>query len=148
MRNIVFNIQHLAAVYVNVESALERKIYLSVLTNTATARAFNIRVSQLQEAVAPDGCLQYHTETAGFVQSFNYADKSEVVDFRRPSYFVSSPLTVLDGGFQAGRGDDADDDDGESTVCCSVFSRSVDNCCSWDANCICTTSGAKTAFDS
>lgn len=86
--------------YVNVESALERKIYLSVLTNTATARAFNIRVSQLQEAVAPDGCLQYHTETAGFVQSFNYADKSEVVDYRRPSYFVSSPLTVLDGDFR------------------------------------------------
>lgn len=81
-------------VYVNVESVLDRKIYLSVLTNTATARAFNIRVSQLQEAVAPVGCLQYYTDHTGFVQTFNYVDASEVVEFRRPSYFVSVLLTV------------------------------------------------------
>lgn len=80
--------------YVNVESALDRKIYLSVLTNTATARAFNIRVSQLREVAAPLGCLQYYTDATGFVQTFNYDDASEVVEYRRPSYFVSVSITV------------------------------------------------------
>lgn len=44
---------------------------------------------QLQEIVAPVGCLQYYTDTTGFVRTFNYEDAAEIVDRRVPSYFVS-----------------------------------------------------------
>lgn len=76
--------------YINVDSTTtERRIFLTVLTNAAAARAFNIRVSQLHEQRAPAGCLQYYEEAAGFVQTFNYEDAAEIVETRQPSYFVS-----------------------------------------------------------
>lgn len=99
--------------YVDVESSAERKLYLSVLAASVASRAFNIRVSQvkfrstvhkrhgivndvshlqLQTIVAPQSCLQYFTEPNGYVQTFNYEDASQIVETRRPSYFVSTLL--------------------------------------------------------
>lgn len=76
-------------VYVDVESAIDGKLYMSILAGTADARAFNIRVSQLQTNVAPLGCLQYYQDEVGAIQTFNYADAAEIVETRLPSYFVS-----------------------------------------------------------
>lgn len=78
--------------YVDVESAMEAKLYMSILGGTADKRAFNIRVSQLQSNVAPMGCLQYYQDDVGTIETFNYVDAAEIVQTRVPSYFVSVPF--------------------------------------------------------
>ncbi|KAG4077894.1 hypothetical protein HA402_013828 [Bradysia odoriphaga] len=76
-------------VYVNVDSSLDRKLYLSVLAASPDARAFNIRISQIQGAFgqAPQNCLQYYQDANGVVQTFNYDDLAEIVEVRNPTYF-------------------------------------------------------------
>lgn len=61
---------------------------MSVITKSATSRAYNIRLTQLKGNEAPFNCLQYYTDPEGWIQTFNYEDASKFVEFRNPSYFV------------------------------------------------------------
>ncbi|CAG9787759.1 unnamed protein product [Diatraea saccharalis] len=64
-------------------------IYFSVQTYSSENRLFSIKISQLtwaDELAAPTGCLQYYTESQGFLESFNYRDRSEIGIARIPSY--------------------------------------------------------------
>ncbi|XP_063826746.1 uncharacterized protein LOC135076197 isoform X1 [Ostrinia nubilalis] len=64
-------------------------IYLSVQTASPESRLYSIKVTQLgsaDELTAPTGCLQYYTEPQGFLESFNFRDRSEIGIPRAPSY--------------------------------------------------------------
>ncbi|KAJ6636937.1 hypothetical protein Bhyg_09663 [Pseudolycoriella hygida] len=84
-------------VYVDVESSLDKKLYLSILAATSDSRAFNIRVSQVQgvNGQAPQNCLQYHKDQNGIIQTFNYDDVSEIIEVRQPTYFLKEDLFYL-----------------------------------------------------
>ncbi|XP_055299975.1 uncharacterized protein LOC129567288 [Sitodiplosis mosellana] len=73
--------------YIEVSNSMDRKVFLTILTSSVATRAFNIRVQQLQDSLAPNNCLQYYTETDGWFQTFNYDDTSQFVTNRVPSYF-------------------------------------------------------------
>lgn len=75
------------SVFVDVEGS--HTLYLKVLTQAADERAFSIKITQLRDNLAPQGCFQYFTTTEGIIKTFNYEDNSQVVLKRRPSYFVS-----------------------------------------------------------
>lgn len=49
LKSFDFETNFSIAVYVDVESSLDRKLYLSVLAASTDARAFNIRISQVNE---------------------------------------------------------------------------------------------------
>ncbi|XP_017488921.1 PREDICTED: uncharacterized protein LOC108377170 [Rhagoletis zephyria] len=60
-------------IYVDVTNSFEKKIYLSFITKVAAGdRSFNIKIVQLENDLAPEGCLQFYPETEGVVKSFNY----------------------------------------------------------------------------
>ncbi|TRY67159.1 hypothetical protein TCAL_15792 [Tigriopus californicus] len=49
-------------------------------TGTASTRIFEIKATQIKcgsRSTPPDGCLQYHTELDGRIQTFNYAPTDE-----------------------------------------------------------------------
>ncbi len=75
--------------YVNVEGAIGKKIYLSIISPNSQSKAFNIKVTQLAENLAPPNCLQWIQTSNGFFSSFNYEDRARIVQKVRPSYFVS-----------------------------------------------------------
>lgn len=85
--------------FIDVENS--EKIQFNVLTKTASDRAFSIKVTQLRDNLAPQGCLQYHTDSEGILKTFNYDDNSQIAMIRKPSYFVSqlSHLTALNRYF-------------------------------------------------
>ncbi|KAM3965022.1 uncharacterized protein ACR2FA_000919 [Aphomia sociella] len=64
-------------------------LYLSVQSVSSDKRLFSIKVTQLtsiDELAAPSGCLQYFSESQGYMESFNYRDKSDIGIARYPSY--------------------------------------------------------------
>ncbi|KAL4716114.1 hypothetical protein ACJJTC_013891 [Scirpophaga incertulas] len=64
-------------------------IVFSIQTISTDSRLFSIKVSQLtgsDELAAPTGCLQYHTNLEGHLESFNFKDTSEIGIARFPSY--------------------------------------------------------------
>lgn len=73
-------------VFIDVENS--EKIQFSILTRSASDRAFSIKVTQLRDNLAPDGCLQYHRNPEGILKTFNYEDNSQITLMRKPSYFV------------------------------------------------------------
>lgn len=75
--------------YIEVGDLLDEKLTLTVITQTAEDRAFSIKITQLNDSLAPRDCLQYFTEPEGIIKTFNYDDISKIVNFRNPSYFVS-----------------------------------------------------------
>lgn len=78
----------LSTVFIDVDGS--DKIQLNIITQTADDRAFSIRVTQLRDNLAPQGCLQYHKTSEGIIKTFNYDDNSQIQYFRKPSYFVSN----------------------------------------------------------
>ncbi|CAB3226793.1 unnamed protein product [Arctia plantaginis] len=64
-------------------------IYLAFQTATSENRLFSIKVTQLtssDELAAPSGCLQYFKPAQGYLESFNYRDKSDIGIARYASY--------------------------------------------------------------
>ncbi|XP_067004160.2 uncharacterized protein [Anabrus simplex] len=67
-------------IYVPVDAAVgSASVSLMVMTSGTKPYHWRIRTTQIDckeqpELVAPTGCLQYHTEMAGTIQSFNYQD--------------------------------------------------------------------------
>lgn len=109
MEMFIFVVVHFTfVVYIEMDNSLDRRLFLSILTNSAGIRAFNMRVTQvnfwnyheyheinsthifqLKDSLAPNNCLQYYTDVDGWFQTFNYDDTSQFVVNRIPSYFVS-----------------------------------------------------------
>ncbi|KAH8277071.1 hypothetical protein KR026_004776 [Drosophila bipectinata] len=75
-------------IYIHVGDSNESKVYLSVFVKVSGGgRSFNIKVSQLEDNLAPNNCLQYFTEPEGIVKSFNYDTDGSIVDNREATYF-------------------------------------------------------------
>ncbi|XP_022216031.2 uncharacterized protein LOC111070042 [Drosophila obscura] len=75
-------------IYIHVGDSNEGKVYLSVFVKVSGgARSFNIKVTQVEEDLAPNNCLQYFSETEGIVKSFNYDIDGSIVDNREATYF-------------------------------------------------------------
>ncbi|KAF9423559.1 hypothetical protein HW555_001114 [Spodoptera exigua] len=75
-------------VYIEV-GEVDGPINFTFQTVSSESRLFSIKVTQLtssDELAAPTGCLQYFTDTQGYLESFNYRDKSDIVIARTPSY--------------------------------------------------------------
>ncbi|XP_049872883.1 uncharacterized protein LOC126371610 [Pectinophora gossypiella] len=75
-------------VYIEVGDS-EGPITLSVQTVSSDSRLFSIKVTQLtstDELAAPSGCLQYFKGSLGYLESFNFRDKSDIAIARSPSY--------------------------------------------------------------
>ncbi|XP_041979786.1 uncharacterized protein LOC121733564 [Aricia agestis] len=67
----------------------EGPINLSIQTLNEENRLFSIKVTQLtasDDLAAPSGCLQYHTEDHGHIESFNYKDRTEIGILRSLGY--------------------------------------------------------------
>ncbi|XP_054747914.1 uncharacterized protein LOC129253520 [Anastrepha obliqua] len=74
-------------IYVDVSNSFEKKIYFSFITKVATGdRSFNIKIVQLEDALAPDGCLQFFTENEGVMKSFNYDTEGAFVSSAQATY--------------------------------------------------------------
>ncbi|XP_011294130.2 uncharacterized protein LOC101889317 [Musca domestica] len=73
--------------YVHVGHSPDRKVYLSIFAKVPTgSRSFNLKITQLEDNLAPDGCLQYYTDMEGIVKSFNYDIEGTVVDNKLATY--------------------------------------------------------------
>ncbi|XP_077301167.1 uncharacterized protein LOC143921689 [Arctopsyche grandis] len=62
--------------------------YVSVLSPSRATRLFQIEVCQIQPesiSAAPAGCLQYHTEPEGVLESFNYQLQSKGIPLIPPN---------------------------------------------------------------
>ncbi|XP_073819676.1 uncharacterized protein [Musca autumnalis] len=74
-------------IYVHVGHSPDRKVYLSIFAKVPTgSRTFNLKITQLEDNLAPDGCLQYYTDMEGIVKSFNYDIEGTVVDNKLATY--------------------------------------------------------------
>ncbi|KAH8324991.1 hypothetical protein KR074_002246 [Drosophila pseudoananassae] len=79
---------YIFSVYIHVGDSNESKVYLSVFVKVSGGgRSFNIKVSQLEDNLAPNNCLQYFTDGEGIVKSFNYDTDGSIVDNREATYF-------------------------------------------------------------
>ncbi|KAH8280095.1 hypothetical protein KR018_007525 [Drosophila ironensis] len=75
-------------IYIHVGDSSESKVYLSVFVKVSGGgRSFNIKVTQIEDDLAPNNCLQYFTESEGVVKSFNYDTDGSIVDNREATYF-------------------------------------------------------------
>ncbi|XP_034487949.1 uncharacterized protein LOC117792093 [Drosophila innubila] len=75
-------------IYVHVGDSNESKVYLSVFVKVSTgARSFNIKISQIEDDLAPDNCLQYFSDGEGIIKSFNYDVDGSIVYNREATYF-------------------------------------------------------------
>ncbi|KAH8315021.1 hypothetical protein KR059_002055 [Drosophila kikkawai] len=75
-------------IYIHVGDSNESKVYLSVfLKVSGGGRSFNIKVTQVDDDLAPNNCLQYFTEGEGLIKSFNYDSDGSIVDNREATYF-------------------------------------------------------------
>jgi len=73
MKNILKIQFNPIAVYIHVGDSNEGKVYLSVFMKVSGGgRSFNIKVTQLEDNLAPNNCLQYFPEAEGLIKSFNY----------------------------------------------------------------------------
>ncbi|XP_039492148.1 uncharacterized protein LOC120452130 isoform X2 [Drosophila santomea] len=75
-------------IYIHVGDSNEGKVYLSVFMKVSGGgRSFNIKVTQLDDDLAPNNCLQYFPEAEGVIKSFNYDTDGSIVDNREATYF-------------------------------------------------------------
>ncbi|XP_036672765.3 uncharacterized protein [Drosophila suzukii] len=75
-------------IYIHVGDSNEGKVYLSVFMKVSGGgRSFNIKVTQLEDNLAPNNCLQYFPEAEGLIKSFNYDTDGSIVDNREATYF-------------------------------------------------------------
>ncbi|KAI5645999.1 hypothetical protein NE865_01892 [Phthorimaea operculella] len=75
-------------VYIEV-GEVDGPITFSIQTVSSDSRLFAIKITQLtasDELAAPAGCLQYFRGPQGYLESFNYRDKSDIAIARTPSY--------------------------------------------------------------
>lgn len=73
--------------YIEVDDS-NRRLQFIFTTRESSDRAFSLKITQIRDYRAPQGCLQYHTQTEGIISTFNYDDFSHIQYYRRPSYFV------------------------------------------------------------
>ncbi|KAL7728449.1 hypothetical protein ACLKA6_005208 [Drosophila palustris] len=74
-------------IYVHVGDSNESKVYLSVFVKVSSgARSFNIKISQVEDDLAPDNCLQYFSDGEGIIKSFNYDVDGSIVNNREATY--------------------------------------------------------------
>ncbi|XP_033164549.1 uncharacterized protein LOC117143812 [Drosophila mauritiana] len=75
-------------IYIHVGDSNEGKVYLSVFMKVSGGgRSFNIKVTQVDDNLAPNNCLQYFPEAEGVIKSFNYDTDGSIVDNREATYF-------------------------------------------------------------
>ncbi|KRK02840.1 uncharacterized protein Dyak_GE25595, isoform B [Drosophila yakuba] len=75
-------------IYIHVGDSNEGKVYLSVFMKVSGGgRSFNIKVTQVDDDLAPNNCLQYFPEAEGIIKSFNYDTDGSIVDNREATYF-------------------------------------------------------------
>ncbi|EDV48506.1 uncharacterized protein LOC6553815 [Drosophila erecta] len=75
-------------IYIHVGDSNEGKVYLSVFMKVSGGgRSFNIKVTQVDDELAPNNCLQYFPEAEGVIKSFNYDTDGSIVDNREATYF-------------------------------------------------------------
>ncbi|XP_043654157.1 uncharacterized protein LOC122620648 [Drosophila teissieri] len=75
-------------IYIHVGDSNEGKVYLSVFMKVSGGgRSFNIKVTQVDDDLAPNNCLQYFPEAEGVIKSFNYDTDGSIVDNREATYF-------------------------------------------------------------
>ncbi|EDW49486.1 uncharacterized protein LOC6619089 [Drosophila sechellia] len=75
-------------IYIHVNDSNEGKVYLSVFMKVSGGgRSFNIKVTQVNDNLAPNNCLQYFPEAEGVIKSFNYDTDGSIVDNREATYF-------------------------------------------------------------
>lgn len=75
----------------HVGNSNEGKVYLSVFVKVSSGgRSFNIKVSQIEDDLAPENCLQYFTDGQGIIKSFNYDTDGSIVENREATYLVST----------------------------------------------------------
>ncbi|XP_041674921.1 uncharacterized protein LOC108117077 [Drosophila eugracilis] len=75
-------------IYIHVGDSNEGKVYLSVFMKVSGGgRSFNIKVTQVEDNLAPNNCLQYFSEAEGLIKSFNYDTDGSIVDNREATYF-------------------------------------------------------------
>ncbi|XP_075975318.1 uncharacterized protein LOC142976017 isoform X2 [Anticarsia gemmatalis] len=72
-------------VYVEV-SDVDGPVYFTFQTASSESRLFSIKLTSSDELAVPSGCLQYYKDSQGYLESFNYRDKSDIVIARSPSY--------------------------------------------------------------
>ncbi|KAH8310785.1 hypothetical protein KR044_003015, partial [Drosophila immigrans] len=74
-------------IYVHVGDSNEGKVYLSVFVKVSSGgRSFNIKISQVEDDLAPDNCLQYYSDGEGVIKSFNYDADGSIVNNREATY--------------------------------------------------------------
>lgn len=83
--------------YLDVTESPERQLFLTVVTNLVDFRLFSVRIVQLSESRAPQGCLQFLSEPSGVLESFNYNMASASISLKYPQYLVRR------GGRNSGR---------------------------------------------
>nr|NP_001287405.1 uncharacterized protein Dmel_CG14280, isoform B [Drosophila melanogaster]NP_650797.1 uncharacterized protein Dmel_CG14280, isoform A [Drosophila melanogaster]AAF55656.1 uncharacterized protein Dmel_CG14280, isoform A [Drosophila melanogaster]AHN57404.1 uncharacterized protein Dmel_CG14280, isoform B [Drosophila melanogaster] len=75
-------------IYIHVGDSNEGKVYLSVFMKVSGGgRSFNIKVTQVDDNLAPNNCLQYFHDAEGVIKSFNYDTDGSIVDNREATYF-------------------------------------------------------------
>lgn len=84
----------LSLVYVEVDD-VNRRLQLILATTQSAERAFSLKITQIRDYLAPQGCLQFHTQPEGIISTFNYEDVSQIQYYRRPSYFVTITLHLI-----------------------------------------------------
>lgn len=83
-------------VYVHVGDSNENRVYLSLFVKVSRGeRSFNIKISQVEDDLAPDNCLQYFTDGEGIIKSFNYDVDGSIVSNREATYLVSNSQEFL-----------------------------------------------------
>ncbi|XP_055912861.1 uncharacterized protein LOC129946631 [Eupeodes corollae] len=73
-------------IYVDVDNAIENRVYVSVFAKGSSPRSFNIKITQLERDFAPDDCLQFYTEPEGYIKSFNYDQFGTIVESGEATY--------------------------------------------------------------
>ncbi|EDV98624.1 uncharacterized protein LOC6569972 [Drosophila grimshawi] len=82
-------------IYVHVGDSSESKIYLSVFVKVSSGqRSFNIKISQLEDDLAPVNCLQYYSDGEGIIKSFNYDVDGSIVESREATYLNNMNYAV------------------------------------------------------
>ncbi|KAH8399483.1 hypothetical protein KR215_011695 [Drosophila sulfurigaster] len=74
-------------IYVHVGDSNEGKVYFSVFVKVSGGgRSFNIKITQVDDDLAPDNCLQYYSDGEGIIKSFNYDADGSIVSNREATY--------------------------------------------------------------
>lgn len=77
------------SVYLDVTDSPDRQLFLTVVSTLIDFRLFSVRIVQLADAKAPQGCLQYFHDPTGVIESFNYNMAAASISLKYPQYLVN-----------------------------------------------------------